>query len=383
MSMPGGADLARRFYADVVGPLLARERPELRYAAGRLGPGSDVLGFDDPMSRDHDWGCRLTLLVDGSDAAVVPAITQVLDRDLPESFLGLPVRFPLTSNAAVTHQVQVATVAGFAVSRLGVDPTGPLTAADWLILNSQAVLEVTAGPVFADQTRALGPARAALRWYPPDVERYVLAAGWQRIEQQLPFVGRTGLRGDELGSRLLCAQLAGDLVALAFLLSRRWAPYAKWRGTAFGSLPVASRLAGLLDAAVSKATWKDREAGLAGACEALLDLQRARGLPAPARAVTRFWERPFAAVNLGIIDALLADITDPEVRRLPRGIGSAAQWIDSVDVLTRPARRVALRPVYQAWADEQQADIEGTDDRPLPHRAVSLVAPGLAVARAC
>lgn len=352
MSLPGGADLARRFYAEVAGPLLASELPTLRYAAGRLGSGSDVLGFDDAMSRDHDWGCRLTLLVDAADRAAVPAIAGLLERELPESFLGLPVRFPRTGNSAVTHQVEVATVAEFAVSLLGVDPTGPLTAADWLILTGQAVLELTAGPVFADQTKELGPARAALGWYPPDIELYVLAAAWQRIEQQLPFAGRTGARGDELGSRLLCAQLAEDLVALAFVLSRRWAPYAKWRGTAFLALPVAGQLAGPLDAAVTGATWQEREAGLATACEVLLDLQRERGLPGPQRAVTTFWDRPLRGLNLDVIGALLAGIADPEVRRLPRGVGSVAQWIDSVDVLTMPARRVALRPAYRAWADE-------------------------------
>jgi len=58
-----GAELAAAFHREVVGPLLARELPRLRYAAARLGSGSDVLGLDDAMSRDHDWGCRLTLLV--------------------------------------------------------------------------------------------------------------------------------------------------------------------------------------------------------------------------------------------------------------------------------------------------------------------------------
>ena len=52
-----GRELARQFHADVVGPLLAESMPRLRYAAGRLGSGSDVLGLDDAMSRDHDWGC--------------------------------------------------------------------------------------------------------------------------------------------------------------------------------------------------------------------------------------------------------------------------------------------------------------------------------------
>jgi hypothetical protein len=51
-----GAELARRFFTDAVEPLLGRALPGLRYAAARLGSGSDVLGLDDAMSRDHDWG---------------------------------------------------------------------------------------------------------------------------------------------------------------------------------------------------------------------------------------------------------------------------------------------------------------------------------------
>jgi hypothetical protein len=45
-----GTELARQFHVDVVAPLLTRAMPGLRYAAGRLGSGSDVLGLDDEMS---------------------------------------------------------------------------------------------------------------------------------------------------------------------------------------------------------------------------------------------------------------------------------------------------------------------------------------------
>jgi hypothetical protein len=58
--LPPGAELARRFAAEVVEPLLNQAVPGLRYATARLGSGSDVLGLDTAMSRDHDWGCRLT-----------------------------------------------------------------------------------------------------------------------------------------------------------------------------------------------------------------------------------------------------------------------------------------------------------------------------------
>jgi hypothetical protein len=196
-------------------------------------------------------------------------------------------------------------------------------------------LETMSGPIFIDRTAELAPVRAALRWYPPDVERYVLAAGWRRLPQQMPMAGRTAVCGDELGSRLLSAQLAGDLMWLAFALSGQWPPYAKLRGVAFQALAVAAEKSGPLAAATAP-DWRGRESGLADACEVLLSAQRARGLPALASAVTRFWDRPFRTVDQAVQEALLADIADPHVTGLPTGIGSIEQWPDNVDVLAAP-----------------------------------------------
>lgn len=346
-----GRGLAQQFHADVVAPLLARAMPRLRYAAGRLGSGSDVLGLDDAMSRDHDWGCRLTLLVDGPDHDAVPQISGLLERELPEFYKGYPVRFPVTWDSSLSHKVEVATVAGFAASRLGVDPTGELSVLDWLILTGQSVLEVIAGPVFADRTAELAQVRAVLRWYPPDIERYVLAAGWQRLSQEMPMVGRAADRGDEFGSRLLSARLADGLMWLAFALSRQWPPYAKWRGMAFQALAIAADLECPLAAAATAPGWHGRESGLADACEVLLSAQRTRGLPAPSPAVIRFWDRPYRTVDQAVQEALFADITDPYVIRLPASIGSIEQWASSVDVLASPGRRSALQAAYRAWTD--------------------------------
>jgi hypothetical protein len=346
-----GAELARRFFVDVVEPLLSQALPGLGYAAARLGSGSDVLGLDDEMSRDHDWGCRLTLLVDEDARDQVPRISRMLEQGLPERFGELPVRFPTTWDSSVSHKVEVATVADFAASRLGVDPTGGLSVLDWLSVTGQSVLEVTAGPVFTDRTRMLAAVRALLAWYPPDIERYVLAAGWQRLCQLLPLAGRTVEAGDELGSRLVSAGLAADLLWLAFALSRRWAPYAKWRGTVFRSLPVAARLGPLLDAAAAAPGWRERENALATACELLLDIQRDQGQPAPESAVIPFWHRRYRTVDPAVPQGLLAGITDPDVARLPPMVGSIEQWVNCTDILSSPGRRRALQTAYRAWAD--------------------------------
>ncbi len=76
----------------------------------------------------------------------------------------------------------------------------------------------------------------------------------------------------------------------------------------------------------------------------------AAGCQPPASAVTRFWDRPYRTVDGAVQQALLADITNPDVARLPP-VGSVEQWTSSADILASPARRAALRGIYQAWAD--------------------------------
>jgi Domain of unknown function (DUF4037) len=346
-----GVEFGAAFHHAAVGPLLAQELPGLRYAAARLGSGSDVLGLDDVMSRDHDWGCRLTLLVDGADQAALPVVRDLLARRLPDRFRGRPVRFAATWDASVSHKVEVATVGDFAASRLGVNPLPGLSALDWLVLTGQSVLEVIAGPVYADATVELAVVRRALAWYPPDIERYLLACGWHRLAQRMPFVGRTAATGQRLQSRLLSAALAGDLIDLAFLLHQQWRPYEKWREAMFARLPCATELRGPLEAAATAADWHEREAALAAAIEVLVAVQRHRGLPTPATAVTRFWDRPYRTVAAEVPDLLLATITDPLLSRLSVRAGSADQWADSADVLAHPYRRAALTAAYRAWLD--------------------------------
>ncbi|MBQ1105269.1 hypothetical protein ACH4MN_29380 [Streptomyces anulatus] len=78
-----GLDLSRTLYKEAVRPILDAEYPGLRYAAARIGSGSEVLGFDTARSADHEWGPRLDLFLEPADAA---AHGERLHRLLAERF---------------------------------------------------------------------------------------------------------------------------------------------------------------------------------------------------------------------------------------------------------------------------------------------------------
>jgi hypothetical protein len=341
-----------------VAPLLKAQRPELPYAAARVGTGSEVLGLDDDMSRDHDWGLRLELFV---EADAVERVTALLDEHLPRSYAGFPVRFATTSDPDdVRHRIDVTTVPGFVTSRLGIDAMADLTPMEWLGLTGQSVLEVISGAVFADALGTLTLVRRRLAWYPDDVWRYVVAADWTRLSQEMPLMSRAGRRCDDLGSRVIAARLVGAAIHLAFLLERQWPPYPKWLGSAFMRLPLATALGAPLAAVLAADRWHERQDALAEALTVLLRAQRDAGLPVPSGSpTTPFFDRPFLGVRDEVASLLLKSVKDPAVRRLPPGVGAVDQWVDNVDVLTRSASRVAAAQasvrMEAVGADEQGA----------------------------
>jgi hypothetical protein len=353
-----GLDLSERFYHEEVAGILARRFPGLPHTAGLIGYGSDVLGLDTPMSRDHMWGPRLALLLPESGFDLVRRdVDTALREELPTEFLGYPTHFGSADGEGVRimqarecgpvdHLIEITTLRLFWIGELGIDPSQPLSARDWLAFPEQKLLMVTGGKLYHDDLE-VEAARMALRWYPRDVWLYLLACGWQQVAQEEPFVGRTGDLGDELGSRLITARLAQAFMRLAFLLEQRYAPYSKWFGTAFRKLALAGPLEPRLQAALRVNGWPEREQSLIAAAQVLVEAQNRLGFVAPQDAAGEYFHgRPFQVVHAGrIAEALREAIADPELRRLPL-YGSVSQSIRSTDILEDPPATRRLAALY-------------------------------------
>ncbi|GAB2753190.1 DUF4037 domain-containing protein [Streptomyces bullii] len=348
--MPG-VELSRVLYDEAVRPVLRDAFPRLRYAAARVGSGSEVLGLDTPRSADHEWGPRLQLFLTAEDRARYGAdIRRVLAERLPKRVRGWPTHFrdsddPLDSSGLMTptegpvdHRVDVHDLDTWLSRRLGLSSADAEPGVrEWLAMPQQRLAETTGGAVFHDGLGALTAVRRRLEWYPDQVWRHLLACQWQRLSQEEAFVGRCAEVGDDLGSAVVAARLVRDLMRLCLLLERRYAPYSKWLGSAFGRLPAAASLTPSLRGALAATDHPTREAHLCDAYETVAALQNASGLAAPVDPRRRpYHSRPFLVLRADrFAQALARTVTDPTLRTLPP-VGAVDQWADNTDLLCRP-----------------------------------------------
>ena len=154
--------------------------------------------------------------------------------------------------------------------------------------------------------------------------RWLLGCQWRRLAQEEPFVQRTAEVGDELGSSVLAARLARDVMRLALLIARRYAPYSKWLGTAFARLDHPDGLDRFLADAVRAPDLEAREAALGKAYEAIARRFNALGLIEPVDPELRqFHNRPARVlIAYRFADPCLESVADPALRALPPSAGS-------------------------------------------------------------
>ena len=355
-----GLKLSKLFYERKVKPILSSAFPRVVHSAALIGWGSEVLGFDTPVSRDHHWGPRVLLFLTEKDSPrLKDKISQVLSGELPYEFMGYStnyskpepngVRHPVKiTSGPVNHMINIYTVRSLFESRLGFDLKRRITIADWLTFPQQRLLELTSGEVYYDGLGQLAKARERLRYYPKDIWLYMMAAQWIRIAQEEAFVGRAGHVGDELGSQIVAARLVREIIKLSFLLERRYTPYSKWLGTAFSRLKIAKPLTPILQRALLAKTWQTREKWLSQAYSLIARRHNALKITQPlSTRTTDYYSRPYSVIfGERFAGAIKQAIKDPKVKKIATDIGSIDQFTDSTNVIQDLALIKKLRSAY-------------------------------------
>ncbi|MBO6010658.1 MAG: hypothetical protein J6P71_02525, partial [Oscillospiraceae bacterium] len=142
----GALALSRAFFKETALPALEKEFPEAaaRAAAGLAGNGSECFGYDDEISRDHDWGVDFFLWLPVEDGALVPALAEWKARVLRL----VPPELSRT-RSEYGAQPGVMTVGDFYKSLIGC-PCAPQTLGEWLAVPEENLAMAVNGEVFRD-----------------------------------------------------------------------------------------------------------------------------------------------------------------------------------------------------------------------------------------
>ncbi len=231
-----GLELSRRYFAEVAAPSFRTSFPDIyaRAAAGLVGNGSECFGFDDELSRDHDWGADFFIWLTEEDKDNIPALLcwkKALFEENPPAHI--------RTRSEYGAEIGILTIGDFYSSLIGY-PEGPREIREWRLVPEENLALAVNGEVFMDNAGKFTAVRKRLLChYPEDIRRKKLAASCMAMAQTGQYnLRRCHIRRDWVTYRAVLARFCDSASAAVFLLNRVFRPYYKWAYRKMTSLPL-------------------------------------------------------------------------------------------------------------------------------------------------
>ena len=224
-----GIELCEGFYYEYGEPMLRERFSEIfdLLAIGIVGGGSECFGYDDEISRDHDFEAGFCIFLP-SEAVIDSKTEFALERaysKLPREYMG--VERSLLAPVGGRRR-GVIRMSEFLLGKTGRED-GELSIDDWFALPEQALAEITNGKIFSDPSGMMSGVREKLEYLPETVRRKKLAGELLLMAQSGQYnYERCVLRGESAAAQLALSEFVKSALHASFLLSKKYMPYYKW-----------------------------------------------------------------------------------------------------------------------------------------------------------
>ena len=247
-----GLELAEKFYKEYGEKMIDENFSHIKkyLAVGLCGSGSECMGFDDELSKDHDFEPGFCIFL--PDESIVSSRDEfLLERayaKLPKEFLGFK-RNALNPVGGNRHGV--IRTGDFFKGKTG-DENGDLTTEQWFFISEQFLLEATNGKIFSDNFGAITSIRQKLSYLPEDVRLKKLAGNLLIMAQAGQYnYSRCIKRGETGAAQLAIGEFVNATLKVIFLLNKQYIPYYKWVFKALKGLETLSHLHNDLEYVIS------------------------------------------------------------------------------------------------------------------------------------
>lgn len=219
-----GIDEARAFYLEYGQQMIREKFPEYenRIAVGLAGHGSECFGFDDEVSRDHDFEKGFCLwLTDDDDLKI--------GVELSRAYRALPHEASAQRSSMAERKLGVHRISDFYRRYTG-SAGAPESWQQWLSIPSYALAEASNGQIWRDDLGVFSGIREQiLHGMPEDVRKKKIAKCAVEMAQTGQYNYSRCLRHGEPGAAMLsCAEFVKSACQMIFLINSAHMPYYKW-----------------------------------------------------------------------------------------------------------------------------------------------------------
>ena len=266
-----GLELCRRYFETYGRAMLQNDFAEYldKITVGLVGEGSDCFGYDDEISRDHDFGPRFCLWISRETYDEIGTKLQKAYDDLPESFDGYARN--MTSTGTFRQGVMI--LEDF-VEHLIFTKSLPAGDNDWLLLPENGLAALNNGEVWMEGDGRLTAIRDKMKHYPASVRRKKIVQSLHLVRQMGQYnYFRMKERGENIAAEISLAGYMENVMKVVYYLNNVYPPLYKWLHRGMKNFPKLAEIMDILDALYDHKEEASTVKGIMQVVEQLLDYE--------------------------------------------------------------------------------------------------------------
>lgn len=233
-----GLELSRRYFYDIVLPAFEEKLKNILplCAFGLVGEGSECFGYDDEISKDHDFGPSVCIWLKENDYKKYRTEINFVLESLPKEFKGFSA---IRESEWGQNRRNCLVLEDFYFKFLGLT-RAPKTILEWKNIPETALGTVTNGEVFIDNLGEFSKIRNELiAYYPEPIRQNKIATRCMYISQHGQYnYARCLKRNDFVAANQALYLFVDEVIHLVFLLNRRYKIFYKWSNLALLDLKI-------------------------------------------------------------------------------------------------------------------------------------------------
>ena len=218
-----GLELSKKYFEEVLYNEI-KKRFNFKISAGLIGYGSECYGFDDMISRDHDFYPMPCIFISSEDYRKYKNDIDKFLKELSPTYMGYKI---MDTSEFGSNRRGFLDVNEYISSFLGTVPKNNM---DYRYIPQYLLSSFTNGEIFIDELGIISEVREKVKYYPEDIRLNMITTRCMQIHREGIYNYTRCIRRNEyVASTQALGLFITNVIEMYFLINKKYCPYYKWQ----------------------------------------------------------------------------------------------------------------------------------------------------------